>query len=146
MTMRFNDLHPAPGSRRKPRRVGRGTASGVGKTGGRGHKGQKSRAGGGSARGFEGGQMPLHRRLPKFGFSSRKGRYNAELKVDKLALLNEDSVDLEMLKAAKLVARRARRVKIIAGGKLERAIVVKDVSVTRGARAAIEAAGGKVES
>ena len=89
--------------------------------------------------------MPLHRRLPKFGFSSRKGRFSAELKVDKLALLKEDTVDLEMLKAAKLVARRARRVKIIAGGKLERAVVVKDVIVTRGARAAIEAAGGKVE-
>ena len=144
--MRFNDLHPATGSKRKAKRVGRGTASGDGKTGGRGHKGQKSRAGGGSARGFEGGQMPLHRRLPKFGFSSRKGRFSAELKVDKLALLNEDLVDLEMLKAAKLVARRAQRVKIIAGGKLERAVVVKNVSVTRGARAAIEAAGGKVES
>jgi len=144
--MRFNDLHPATGSKRKAKRVGRGTASGDGKTGGRGHKGQKSRAGGGSARGFEGGQMPLHRRLPKFGFSSRKGRFSAELKVDKLALLNEDSVDLEMLKAAKLVARRVQRVKIIAGGKLERAVVVKNVSVTRGARAAIEAAGGKVES
>ena len=144
--MRFNDLHPAAGSKRKAKRVGRGAASGDGKTGGRGHKGQKSRAGGGSARGFEGGQMPLHRRLPKFGFSSRKSRFSAELKVDKLALLNEDTVDLEMLKTAKLVARRAQRVKIIAGGKLERAVVVKDVSVTRGARAAIEAAGGKVES
>lgn len=144
--MRFNDLHPAPGSKRKAKRVGRGAASGDGKTGGRGHKGQKSRAGGGSARGFEGGQMPLHRRLPKFGFSSRKGRFNAEVRVDKLVLLNEDTVDLEMLKAAKLVARRARRVKIIAGGKLERAIVVKDVYATRGARAAIEAAGGRVES
>ncbi len=143
--MRFNDLHPAPGSKREAKRVGRGTASGIGKTGGRGHKGQKSRPGGGPARGFEGGQMPLHRRLPKFGFSSRKGRYNAELKVEKLELLNEDTVDLEMLKAAKLVARRAQRVKIIAGGKLERAIVVKNLKVTRGARAAIEAAGGKIE-
>ncbi len=144
--MRFNDLHPAPGSKRKAKRVGRGAASGDGKTGGRGHKGQKSRAGGGSARGFEGGQMPLHRRLPKFGFISRKGRFSAEVRVDKLALLNEDTVDLEMLKAAKLVARRARRVKIIAGGKLERAVVVKDLYATRGARAAIEAAGGRVES
>ncbi len=146
MSVRFNDLHPAPGSKRKPKRVGRGAASGDGKTGGRGHKGQKSRTGGGTARGFEGGQMPLHRRLPKFGFASRKGRFSAELKVDKLALLKEDTVDLETLKAAKLVARRAERVKIIAGGKLERAVVVKDVTVTRGARAAIEAAGGKVES
>jgi large subunit ribosomal protein L15 len=144
--VRFNDLHPAPGSKRKAKRVGRGAASGDGKTGGRGHKGQKSRAGGGSARGFEGGQMPLHRRLPKFGFISRKGRFNDEVRIDKLALLNEDTVDLEMLKAAKLVARRARRVKVIAGGKLERAIVVKDVYATRGARAAIEAAGGRVES
>lgn len=144
--MRFNDLHPAPGAKQRPKRVGRGTASGHGKTCGRGHKGQKARTGGGPALGFEGGQMPLHRRLPKFGFSSRKGRFNAELKVDKLALLNEDTVDLELLKAAKLVGRRARRVKIIAGGKLDRAIVVKNLHVTRGARAAIEAAGGKVES
>lgn len=144
--MRFNDLHPAPGSKRKPKRVGRGAASGQGKTGGRGHKGQKARTGGGTARGFEGGQMPLHRRLPKFGFTSRRGRFSAELKVGKLAQLIEDTVDLEVLKAAKLIARRAQRVKVIAGGKLERAIVVKDVYVTRGARAAIEAAGGKVES
>lgn len=143
--MRFNDLHPAPGSKRSAKRVGRGTSSGQGKTGGRGHKGQKARTGGGAARGFEGGQMPLHRRLPKFGFSSRKGRFSAELKVEKLALLNEDAVDLEMLKAAKLVARRAQRVKIIAGGKLERAIVVRSLHVTRGARSVIEAAGGKIE-
>ena len=144
--MRFNDLHPADGSRRKSKRVGRGTASGHGKTCGRGHKGQKSRTGGGSARGFEGGQMPLHRRLPKFGFKSRKGQFSAELRVEKLALLKEDTVDLELLKASKLVARRAERVKVIAGGKLERAITVKNLSVTRGARAAIEAAGGKVEN
>ena len=87
--MRFNDLHPAPGAKRKPKRVGRGAVSGDGKTGGRGHKGQKARSGGGAARGFEGGQMPLHRRLPKFGFASRKGRLSAELKVDKLALLKD---------------------------------------------------------
>lgn len=144
--MRFNDLHPAPRSRRKSKRVGRGTGSGDGKTAGRGHKGQKSRAGARSVRGFEGGQMPLHRRLPKFGFTSRKGRFSAELKVEKLGLVDEDTVDLETLKAAKLVNRRARQVKIIAGGKLERAVVVKNVAVTRGARAAIEEAGGKVES
>lgn len=143
--MRFNELRPAAGSRRTAKRVGRGTASGHGKTCGRGHKGQKARSGGGSARGFEGGQMPLHRRLPKFGFKSRKGSFNAELKVGLLAGLNEAAVDVEVLKAAKLVSRRAQRVKIIAGGKLDKAIVVKNLAVTRGARAAIEAAGGKVE-
>ncbi len=144
--MRFNDLHPAPGAKRKAKRVGRGTASGDGKTGGRGHKGQKSRTGGGPARGFEGGQMPLHRRLPKFGFASRKAQFSAELKVGFLALAGSDTVDLETLKAAKLVARRAKRVKIIAGGKLDKAVVVKNLAVTRGARAAIESAGGKIES
>lgn len=144
--MRFNDLHPAPGSKRTAKRVGRGMASGDGKTGGRGHKGQKSRTGGGPARGFEGGQMPLHRRLPKFGFASRKAQFSAELKVGLLAQAGSDTVDIETLKAAKLVARRAQRVKIIAGGKLDKAIVVKNLGVTRGARAAIESAGGKIES
>ncbi len=144
--MRFNDLHPAPGAKRARKRVGRGAGSGNGKTGGRGHKGQKSRAGGNIRRGFEGGQMPLQRRLPKFGFASRKAKFNAEVKVGVLGLLDSDAVDLEVLKASKLVARRARRVKIIVGGKLDKAVVVKNLNVTQGARAAIESAGGKIES
>jgi large subunit ribosomal protein L15 len=144
--VRFNDLHPAAGAKRAPKRVGRGAGSGIGKTGGRGHKGQKSRSGGNIRRGFEGGQMPLQRRLPKFGFASRKAKFNAEVKVGLLGLLDTDAVDLEVLKAAKLVARRARRVKIIAGGELDKAVVVKNLNVTQGARAAIEAAGGKIES
>jgi len=144
--VRFNDLHPAPGAKRSAKRVGRGTASGDGKTGGRGHKGQKSRSGGGVARGFEGGQMPLHRRLPKFGFSSRKAPFNAEITVGALASLDVDTVDLETLKAAKLVARGVKRVKVIAGGNLDKQVVVKDLRVTKGARVVIEAAGGKIES
>jgi len=144
--MRFNDLHPAVGAKRTGKRVGRGAGSGNGKTGGRGHKGQKSRTGGNIRRGFEGGQMPLQRRLPKFGFASRKAKFNAEVKVGVLGLLDTDAVDLEVLKASRLVARRARRVKIIAGGKLDKAVVVKNLNVTQGARAAIESAGGKIES
>jgi len=144
--MRFNDLHPALGAKRAAKRVGRGAGSGNGKTGGRGHKGQKSRAGGNIRRGFEGGQMPLQRRLPKFGFASRKAKFNAEVKVGVLGLLDTDAVDLEVLKASRLVARRARRVKIIVGGKLDKAVVVKNLNVTQGARAAIESAGGKIES
>lgn len=144
--MRFNDLHPARGGKRPPKRVGRGAASGHGKTAGRGHKGQKSRTGGSIARGFEGGQMPLHRRLPKFGFASRTALFNAEIRVGALGALDSETIDLETLKAAKLVARRVRRVKIIAGGNLDKAVVVKDLNVTRGARTVIEAAGGKIES
>ena len=144
--MRFNDLHPAPGAKRAGKRVGRGAGAGNGKTGGRGHKGQKSRTGGSIRPGFEGGQMPLQRRLPKFGFASRKAKFNAEVKVGVLGLLDTDAVDLELLKALKLVARRTQRVKIIVGGKLDKAIVVKNLKVTQGARAAIESAGGKIES
>lgn len=144
--MRFNDLHPARGAKRSVKRVGRGAASGHGKTAGRGHKGQKSRTGGSIARGFEGGQMPLHRRLPKFGFTSRTALFNAEIRVGALGALDSETIDLETLKAAKLLARRVRRVKIIAGGNLDKAVVVKDLNVTRGARVVIEAAGGKIES
>jgi large subunit ribosomal protein L15 len=144
--MRFNDLHPARGAKRAAKRVGRGAGSGNGKTGGRGHKGQKSRTGGSVRPGFEGGQMPLQRRLPKFGFASRKAKFNAEVKVGSLGLLDTDAVDLELLKALKLVARRTQRVKIIVGGKLDKAIVVKNLNVTQGARAAIESAGGKIEN
>ena len=144
--MHLNELRPGAGARKAGKRVGRGTGSGVGKTAGRGHKGQRSRSGGHSVVGFEGGQMPLQRRLPKFGFVSRKARFNAQVRVGDLGSLNTDSIDLEALKVAKIVARRVKRAKIIAAGKLDKAVVVKGIAVTPGARAAIEAAGGKVEA
>ncbi len=143
--MRLNELHPGTGARKASRRVGRGAGSGYGKTAGRGHKGQRSRSGGHSVVGFEGGQMPLQRRLPKSGFVSRKGRFNGEVRLGDLALVNADIIDLEALKVAKIVAKRVKRAKIIATGKLEKSIVVKGMLVTPGALAAIEAAGGKVE-
>ncbi len=144
--MHLNELHPAAGARKAGKRVGRGAGSGIGKTGGRGMKGQRSRSGGHSVVGFEGGQMPLQRRLPKFGFVSRKARFNAEVRVGDLGSLTADSIDLQALKAAKMVAKGVKRAKIIAAGKLEKAVVVKGIAVTPGARAAIEAAGGKVEA
>ena len=143
--MRLNELKPAAGSRRARRRVGRGHGSGAGKTCGRGQKGQKSRSGGGVAAGFEGGQMPLQRRLPKLGFTSRKAPFNDEVQVRRLSALDGDLVDPERLKAAGLVKRRARRIKIISGGEPGRAFIVSGVGVTAGARTAIEAAGGTVE-
>jgi large subunit ribosomal protein L15 len=143
--MQLNDLHPAEGANKDAKRVGRGGGSGVGKTAGRGHKGQRSRSGGHSVIGFEGGQMPLQRRLPKFGFVSRKARFSGEVRVGDLGFLDADTIDLAALKAAKIVARRVKRAKIIAAGKLEKAVVVKGIAVTPGARKAIEAAGGKVE-
>ncbi len=144
--MQLNKLRPGAGARKAGKRVGRGTGSGVGKTAGRGHKGQRSRSGGHSVVGFEGGQMPLQRRLPKFGFVSRKARFNAEVRVGDLGSLNAESIDLEALKVAKIVGKRVKRAKIIAAGKLDKAVVVKGIAVTPGARAAIEAAGGKVEA
>ena len=144
--MQLNQLRPRAGARKAGKRVGRGAGSGVGKTAGRGHKGQRSRSGGHSVVGFEGGQMPLQRRLPKFGFVSRKARFNAEVRFGDLGSLNADSIDLEALKLAKIVGRRVKRAKIIAAGKLDKAVVVKGIAVTPGARAAIEAAGGKVEA
>ncbi len=144
--MHLNELHPGAGARKAGKRVGRGAGSGVGKTGGRGHKGQRSRSGGHSVVGFEGGQMPLQRRLPKFGFPSRKARFSGEVRVGDLGMLNADTIDMEVLKAARIVAKRVKRAKIIAAGTLDKAVVVKGVSVTPGARAAIEAAGGKVEA
>ena len=143
--MQLNALRPGAGARKAGKRVGRGTGSGVGKTAGRGHKGQRSRSGGHSVVGFEGGQMPLQRRLPKFGFVSRQARFNAEVRVGDLGMLNVDSIDLEALKLSKIVAKRVKRAKIIAAGELDKAVVVKGIAVTPGARAAIEAAGGKVE-
>jgi len=143
--MRLNTLKPAAGSRKDSKRVGRGIGSGLGKTCGRGHKGQKSRTGGFHKIGFEGGQMPLQRRLPKVGFSSRKSRFADELRLNELALVDGDVVDLDSLKKANLVSREVTAVKVFASGAIEKAVTVKGIKVTRGARAAIEAAGGKIE-
>ena len=143
--MHLNTLKPAAGSNKAGKRVGRGIGSGLGKTCGRGHKGQKSRAGGFHKIGFEGGQMPLQRRLPKVGFISRKSRFTDELRLHELALVDADVVDLDALKQANLVSRQTRRVKVIASGSIDKAVTVKGIQVTRGARAAIEAAGGRIE-
>ncbi|RDH85546.1 MAG: 50S ribosomal protein L15 [endosymbiont of Escarpia spicata] len=143
--MRLNGLQPAEGSKSAKKRVGRGIGSGLGKTCGRGHKGQKSRNGGFHKVGFEGGQMPLQRRLPKVGFRSRIGMVTAEVRLSELAKIEGESVDLEALKKAGVITKVIRRAKIVASGSIERAVTVKGIGVTKGARAAIEAAGGKVE-
>lgn len=143
--MRLNDLKPADGSKKVGKRVARGIGSGLGKTAGRGHKGQTSRAGGFHKVGFEGGQMPLQRRLPKVGFTSRKSRFAAEVRLHELAKIDGEVIDLAALKAANVVPQQAQSVKVIASGKLEKAVTLQGISVTKGARAAIEAAGGKVE-
>jgi large subunit ribosomal protein L15 len=143
--MRLNTLKPAAGSRKNGKRVGRGIGSGLGKTGGRGHKGQKSRSGGFHKVGFEGGQMPLQRRLPKVGFVSRKSRYVDEIRLHELGKVGADVVDIDALKQANLVSRHVRNVKVIASGVIDRAVTVRGIKVTKGARAAIEAAGGKIE-
>ena len=143
--MRLNTLKPAAGSKRTRKRVGRGIGSTLGKTGGRGHKGQKSRSGGYHKVGFEGGQMPLHRRLPKVGFRSRTQRFVDEIRLHELNKLPSDVVDLEVLRQANLISSIVKRVKIIASGKVERPVTIKGLDVTKGARQAIEAAGGKVE-
>ncbi|ACA88921.1 50S ribosomal protein L15 [Shewanella woodyi] len=143
--MRLNTLSPAAGSKSAAKRVGRGIGSGTGKTCGRGHKGQKSRSGGGVRIGFEGGQMPLKIRLPKFGFTSRKAMVSAEVRISELAKVNGDVVDLSTLKDANLVTRNIQFAKIVLSGTIERPVTVKGLKVTKGARAAIEAAGGKIE-
>jgi large subunit ribosomal protein L15 len=141
--MKLNTLKP--GSRKAPKRVGRGSSAGQGKTCGRGHKGQRARAGGYHKVGFEGGQMPLQRRLPKIGFTSHKQSETAEVRLHELLVPKADVVDLEALKAAGVVPRRAERARVIASGKITRAVKVRGVKVTPGARQAIEAAGGSVE-
>ena len=143
--MRLNELSPAPGSKPAAKRVGRGIGSGLGKTGGRGHKGQKSRSGGKVAPGFEGGQMPIHRRLPKFGFVSRQAQYVAEIRLNELALVEGDVVDLAALKAADVIGEKIKEARVILSGEISKAVTVKGMKVTKGAKAAIEAAGGKVE-
>ena len=144
--MRLNTLKPGPGARSDRKRVGRGIGSGLGKTCGRGHKGQKSRSGGFHKVGFEGGQMPLQRRLPKVGFSSRKGRRTGEVRLDELAKVDAEVVDMAALHAADILPRTITRAKVILSGSIEKAVTVKGLGVTKGARAAIEAAGGRVEA
>lgn len=144
--MRLNTLQPAEGSKKKATRVGRGIGSGLGKTCGRGHKGQHARAGGYHKVGFEGGQMPIQRRLPKFGFRSRKSKVTAEVRVHELSKLKTDQVDLAALKEANVVGSQVRFVKIIASGELKKPVTISGVKVTAGARKLIEAAGGKVEA
>ena len=143
--MRLNTIKPAAGSKQSPKRVGRGIGSGLGKTCGLGHKGQTARAGGFHKVGFEGGQMPLQRRLPKVGFSSRVGRTRAEIRLDELAKVDAAVIDLLALKTAKVIAQEIQQAKVILSGKITKAVTLKGVAVTKGARAAIEAAGGKVE-
>jgi len=143
--MRLNSLKPAPGAKRNAKRVGRGIGSGVGKTAGRGHKGLKSRSGGTVKAGFEGGQMPLQKRLPKYGFSSRIARTTAQIRISELNAIAAEVVDLEALKAADLVKDNVTRARVFLSGELGKALTVKGLAVTKGAREAIEKAGGKVE-
>ena len=142
--MELNTIKPAAGAKHAKRRVGRGIGSGLGKTAGRGHKGQKSRAGGFHKVGFEGGQMPLQRRLPKRGFKSLTAAYNAEITLAELQRLGADEVDVLALKQAGLVGDQAKVVKVIKSGELSRKVVLKGIGATAGAKAAIEAAGGSV--
>jgi large subunit ribosomal protein L15 len=142
--MQLNNLKPGAGAKHAPKRVGRGIGSGLGKTATRGHKGQKSRSGGFHKVGFEGGQMPLHRRLPKRGFTSLTGAFNAEIRLSDLERLPVDEVDLTVLKQAGLVSSLTQSAKVILSGEIKRKVVLKGIGVTKGARAAIEAAGGSV--
>lgn len=143
--MRLNSIKPASGAKRSAKRVGRGIGSGHGKTAGRGHKGQKSRSGGYHKVGFEGGQMPLQRRLPKVGFRSYLARITGEVRLDELEKAAGDIIDLKALRKAGLISGKIKRVKIIASGEISKAVTVKGLRATKGARAAIEAAGGKFE-
>ena len=140
--MQLNNIKPADGAKKARRRVGRGIGSGLGKTSGRGHKGQKSRAGGYHKVGFEGGQMPLQRRLPKRGFKSQTLKYNGQVSLTDLQRLDQDEVDLVMLTAAGLVGQMIKHVKVIKTGELSRKVMLKGIGATAGAKAAIEAAGG----
>ena len=143
--MRLNTIAPAPGAKNSGKRVGRGIGSGLGKTGGRGHKGQKSRSGGSVKPGFEGGQMPIQRRLPKFGFTSRKSFVTDQVTLTEISKVEGEVVSLETLKAAGLVKKEMLFIKVMKSGEITRAVTVSGLKVTKGAREAIEAAGGKVE-
>lgn len=142
--MRLNTLSPAPGSTHAKRRVGRGIGSGLGKTSGKGHKGQKARAGGTVSPGFEGGQMPLQMRLPKFGFTSRIGQVTAQVRTSELNKMEADVIDLAALRKANLITADIKRAKVMLSGEITRAITLEGIGATKGARTAIEAAGGKV--
>lgn len=142
--MELNTIQPAAGAKHAKRRVGRGIGSGLGKTAGRGHKGQKSRSGGYHKVGFEGGQMPLQRRLPKRGFKSAQLQFNAEVTLADLNTVNAAEIDILVLMQAGLVAQLAKRVKVIKTGEITRAVKLKDIGATAGAKAAIEAAGGSL--
>lgn len=143
--MRLNTLKPVPGSRPSKQRVGRGIGSGLGKTGGRGHKGQHARAGGYHKTGFEGGQMPLQRRLPKRGFRSMTAKDTAEVRLNELAKLSADVIDLAALKAASIVPVFAKKAKVILSGALDKPVTLRGLALTKGARAAVLAAGGVIQ-
>ena len=144
--MFLNTISPAAGSKHASKRLGRGIGSGLGKTGGRGHKGQKSRSGGRVQVGFEGGQMPLQRRLPKFGFTSRQAAFVAEIRLNELTKVDGEVVTLEALKAADVIKESIKTARVILSGEIKQAVTVQGLAVTKGAKAAIEAAGGKVEA
>ena len=144
--MRLNELSPGKGAKPAGKRLGRGHSAGQGKTSGRGQKGQHARSGGYHKVGFEGGQMPLQRRLPKVGFTSRMAKDTAELRLHELALVKDDVVDILALKKARLVPANVSKVKVILSGKIDKPVKTKGLAVTKGARAAIEAAGGSIES
>jgi len=143
--MNLNNLKPSKGSKKIPKRLGRGHSAGQGKTSGRGHKGQHARSGGYHKVGFEGGQMPLQRRLPKRGFTSRISKNSAELRLHELAIPSEDIIDIDVLKKLNLVPKNTNKVKVILSGELKKSVTIKGLNVTKGALSAIEAAGGKVE-
>jgi large subunit ribosomal protein L15 len=143
--MRLNSLSPAPGARKDAKRVGRGIGSGKGKTAGRGHKGQKSRSGGKVRPGFEGGQMPLQKRLPKYGFTSRISRTTAQVRLGELNAVEGSVIDLAALKGADLIKENVVRARVFLSGELKKAVTIKGIVVTKGAREAIEKSGGKVE-
>jgi len=143
--MRLNTLKPSAGSKPPKKRLGRGIGSGLGKTSGKGHKGQHARAGGYHKVGFEGGQMPLQRRLPKVGFRSQMKKFSAEVRLSDLAKVEAEVIDVLALKAANLVPIHCEKAKVVLNGELKKKVTLKGVAVTKGARAAIEAAGGKVE-
>ena len=142
--MRLNTLKGALGSRKQAKRVGRGIGSGLGKTSGRGHKGQKSRSGGRIRIGFEGGQMPLQMRLPKFGFSSRKSRITAEVTLSEINRVDAEVIDVKTLQDANIISGTQQRAKVMLSGEITKAVTLKGIGVTKGARAAIEAAGGSI--
>ena len=143
--MNLNTLKPAVGEKTSRKRVGRGIGSGMGKTAGRGHKGQKSRSGGFAKVGFEGGQMPLQKRLPKYGFTSRLAAVTAEIRLSELHLVEGDVIDIDSLRSAGLLNSNILRAKVFASGEITKAVTLKGIGATKGAAAAIEAAGGKIE-